>query len=380
MRVLLTGATGFVGMEVLARLIGREDVEIIALIRARDPDHARRRLDGVLERLYEDPKDLRSRLIALPADVRAEQLGLSRTDRRLISSTADAVVHCAASISFDLPREAAMNTNAAGTARLLALAAGMRRLERFVHVSTAYVAGRTRGRFGEDDLDRGQDFRNSYELSKFEAERMIAERAAELPIVVARPSIIVGDRHSGWTPSFNALYWPLRAFARGLIRELPVDPAGVVDVVPVDYVADALVHLLDGARIEGRLQLVAGERALSNGELIALACRYLEQRPPRLDGAARLPEEARVYLPYFDVETRFDDAHARLTLGRESIQTSALQDFFATLMRYADSARWGKRSITREAAARASIVGANLAQSGGTGSRFDESVPNRVAG
>jgi long-chain acyl-CoA synthetase len=343
-------------MEVLARLIERDDVEIIALVRAGDPDHARARLDDVLARLYEDPKDLRSRVIALPGDMGAEQLGLSPPDVRLITSSADAVMHCAASISFDLPREAAMNVNAAGTARLLKLAAGMSRLRRLVHVSTAYVAGRTRGSFTEDDLCRGQDFRNTYELSKFEAERMIAEHAAELPIVVARPSIIVGDRHSGWTPSFNAIYWPLRAFARGLIRELPVDPAGVVDVVPVDYVADALVHLLDRGEIEGRLQLVAGEHALTNAELIALACRCLERAPPRLDVRARLPEEARVYLPYFDVETYFDDARARLTLTRESIQTCALQDFFPTLLQYANSARWGKRSITREAAARASMA------------------------
>jgi long-chain acyl-CoA synthetase len=281
----------------------------------------------------------------------AEDLGLSRADRRLLGATVERVIHCAASIAFDLPHEQAMNVNAGGTARLLELAAEMARLERFVHVSTAYVAGRVRGSFGEQDLDRGQDFRNTYERSKFEAERIIAARAGELPIVIARPSIVVGDRHSGWTPSFNVIYWPLRAFARGLIDELPVDPAGVVDVVPVDYVADALLHMLGPGDAGGCLHLVAGDRALTNGELIALACRSLGREPPRLVAGAELPGEARAYLPYFDVQTSFDDTRARSTLIREGIETSPLPDFFQTLLDYADRVAWGKRSITREAAA-----------------------------
>jgi long-chain acyl-CoA synthetase len=350
MRVLLTGATGFLGMEVLARLIERDDVEIITLVRAADRDRAQERLDEVLGRLYEEPRDRGSRVIALPADMAAEGLGLSLADRRLVGETVERVIHCAASISFDLPHEEAMNVNAGGTARMLELAAEMARLERFVHVSTAYVAGRTRGSFGEHDLDRGQEFRNSYERSKFEAERIVAERTGELPIVVARPSIVVGDRHSGWTPSFNVIYWPLRAFARGLIRELPVDPAGVVDVVPVDYVADALVHVLGTGEPGGRLHLVAGDRAVTNAELIDLACRSLGREPPRLVAGAELPGEARAYLPYFDVQTSFDDARARSRLAEQGIETSALPDFFQTLLDYADRVAWGKRSITREAA------------------------------
>jgi long-chain acyl-CoA synthetase len=358
MRVLLTGATGFVGMEVLARLIEREDTEVVALVRAADDERARARIEDVLRLLYEEPGDRASRVIAVPGDVASEKLGLRRADRRLLGSV-DAVIHCAASIAFDLPLEEAMNINAAGTARMLDLAAEMPRLERLIHVSTAYVAGRTRGSFGEDDLEAQQEFRNTYERSKFEAERIVAARARELPIVVARPSIVVGDRTSGWTPSFNVIYWPLRAFARGLIREVPVDPAGLVDVVPVDYVADSLVHLLDrGGAVSGRLHLVAGEHALTNGELIGLACRWLGREPPRVDQRAEVPDEARAFLPYFDVHTSFDDSRARAALAGKGIGPSALADYFPTLMRYADHSRWGKRRVTREAALSGSWAGA----------------------
>jgi thioester reductase-like protein len=350
-RVLLTGATGFIGMEVLARLLERGDTEIVALVRAADREQARERIDAVLARLYERPRDVGDRLIAVAGDVAAERLGLSRSARAEITSTATAVVHCAASISFDLPLEEATTINTAGTTRLLDLAEEIALLERVVHVSTAYVAGRTRGVFTEQDLERDQAFRNSYEASKFEAERLVAARADALPLVVARPSIVVGDRRTGWTPAFNVIYWPLRAFARGLISELPVDPDGLLDVVPVDYVAEALVHLLDHPEIDGRINLVAGAAAISNHELITLACQWLDRPLPSLNAAAALNvADAGSYLPYFDVEVRFDDRRARAALVPAGIATTPFQEFFASIVDYADRARWGKLKMTREAA------------------------------
>ena len=76
MRVLLTGATGFLGMEVLVRLIEREDVEVIAPIRARDEQHARERLGATLALLYEDPSGRGRKVRALAGDLAQEDLGL----------------------------------------------------------------------------------------------------------------------------------------------------------------------------------------------------------------------------------------------------------------------------------------------------------------
>jgi len=352
-RVLVTGATGFLGMEVLVRLLEQEDTEILALVRAADREQASERMRGVLARLYEEPPDdLGQRLIAIPGDVAADDLGLTGRERRQITSTATSIVHCAASIAFDLPLDEAVAINTTGTQRLLDLAAHTDRLTRLVHVSTAYVAGSTRGPFSEADLERDQVFRNTYEASKYEAELRLSERADSLPLVVARPSIVVGDRHSGWTPTFNVIYWPLRAFARGLLNDLPVDPQGVLDVVPVDYVADALVHLLDRTDIAGRLHLVAGEKALTNAELITLACAWLGRPPPRVHATAQLPhvDEVQTYMPYFDVATRFDDRRAREHLGPAGIETTSFAEFFSTIVAYAERAKWGKRGLTREAA------------------------------
>jgi long-chain acyl-CoA synthetase len=353
-RVLLTGATGFLGMEMLARLLERDDTEIVALVRARDHLDASERISSVLAVLYDElPHDVHSRLRAVPGDVATPDLGLSGADRRAIAATTTAVAHCAASISFNLPLAEALDVNTAGTSRMLDLAAAMPRLKRFVHVSTAYVAGDTEGPFGEDDLERGQRFRNSYEQSKFDAERAVAERRDALPLVVARPSIVVGDRSSGWTPAFNVIYWPLRAFARGLLDELPVDPDGLIDIVPVDYVADALVYLLDHPEIDGRLNLVSGDAAITNADMIRLACDWLGRPAPTLrapSGRSQI-EDLETFMPYFDVATRFDDSHARAHLTPAGIETAPFGDFFLTIAEYAQRARWGKLKLTRQRAA-----------------------------
>jgi nucleoside-diphosphate-sugar epimerase len=309
--VLLTGATGFVGGEVLARLEGED---VVALVR--------RPLPGV-------------RTVA--GDLTAPGLGVAPGALEGVTE----IVHCAASVSWDLPIERARAINVEGTRRVLELAAGLPDLRRLVHVSTAYVAGRFAGRFGEDDLFVGQEFRNTYEQSKAEAEQLVRE--AGLPSVVVRPSIVMGDSRTGRTPVFNVLYWPLRAYARGLLREIPAPPDARVDIVPVDHVAHAIVTALR-ADVRGTLNVVAGDDAVTVGRLAELAAGALGRERPALgapasDLAVHSPEAA-AYLAYFDMRVVFDDARARSVLGPAPL----LEDYFGRLIEYAQRARWGKRA------------------------------------
>jgi nucleoside-diphosphate-sugar epimerase len=338
-RILLTGATGFLGMEVLVRLLERSDHEVLCLVRADDQEAAEARLDGVLAKLYGDPSPYRARVHALPGDLTA---GVAAPDQEI-----DVVCHCAASIAFDLSLDEAREINVDGTRTVieLARATGARR---FVHVSTAYVAGTHSGEFTEDML--GRDFRNTYEETKCEAERLVGE-VTGIDVAIARPSIVMGESDSGWTPAFNVLYWPLRAFSRGLFAQIPARPDGRVDVVPVDYVADGIFKLIE-SDATGTFNLVSGANASTCEELADLACAHFDRpRPPFVDtgesaGAAGDGYGA-VYLPYFDMEVVFDDTRTREALG---MQAPRLRTYFDTLLDYADAARWGKRGTTREEA------------------------------
>ena len=221
-RVFLTGATGFVGMELLVRYLERGSRPVTCLVRAESDKAARARLDKILDELIANGAELFAhRVEAVAGEMTEEDLGLSprhasawpKRSRR--SSTAR---H---NVSFDQELEDARRTNVGGTRRMLEFAKLAQQhggLHRYAQVSTAYVAGTHTGDFTEDDLDVGQGFRNTYEQSKFESEKMIRAEADELPWIVLRPSIVVGDQSSGWTSAFNVMYWPLRALST---RALP---------------------------------------------------------------------------------------------------------------------------------------------------------------
>ncbi len=353
MSLLLTGATGFVGMEVLVRLL-EGDEEVVALVRASDDEEAGARLATVLDGLGVASAE-RSRARAVAAELTEPGMGITDATADALAGEVTEIVHCAASVSFALPLDEARAINVVGTRGVLELAQriGHGALRRMVHVSTAYVAGRHRGRFAEGDLYIGQEFRNTYEQTKAEAEALVDAAAQDLPIVTLRPSIIMGESDTGWTPAFNVLYWPLRAFDRGLLPSIPTKPGNRVDVVPVDFVADAIVHLLrEPSDVRGAVHATAADGAPTAEELVALAAQTLgRDRPPLVEGAddslGRHSEEAAQYMPYFDMEMVFDDERARRLLGPAGIVAPPLHDYFPALVDYARRARWGKAHLTR---------------------------------
>jgi thioester reductase-like protein len=332
--VLLTGATGFVGKEILHRFLDRGR-RVFALVRARDDDAAAGRL----------PRH--ARLTPVAGDIEQPRLGLPEPKAARLAEEVTTVLHCAASVSFDLSLEDSRRVNVDGTREVLELAERLPRLDRLSYISTAYVAGEPRRLFREHELDVGQRFRNAYERSKFEAEQMVRERAGGLPLQVLRPSIVVGDSRTGRTSSFNVLYGPLKAIARGAVPAIPARRSSPVDIVPVDYVADRAVDLAeDGA--DGTFHLVAGRNATTVGRLLELASAHLGRKPPavlpptayhrllhpwlrrKYSGLRRME----VYFPYFSMRVRFDDRR----LG----PAPPVEDYFHRLVEFAERARWGR--------------------------------------
>ncbi len=332
--VLLTGATGFVGKEILHRFLDRGR-RVFALVRADDDAAAARRLAP------------HARLTAVAGDIERPGLALSDSAAATLAEHVTTVVHCAASVSFDLSLEDSRRVNVEGTRNVLDVAHRCKRLERLSYVSTAYVAGEPRRLFQEDELDVGQRFRNAYERSKFEAERLVRERAGGLPLQVLRPSIVVGDSRTGRTSSFNVLYGPLKALARGAIPAIPGRRGSPVDVVPVDYVADRTVDLAEHGS-DGTYHLVAGRNATTVGRLIELASAELGRRPPAvlpptayrrllhpwLRRKYRGLRQMEVYFPYFSMRVRFDDRR----LG----PAPPVESYFHRLVEFAERARWGR--------------------------------------
>jgi long-chain acyl-CoA synthetase len=368
--VLLTGATGFLGMELLARYLERTGRTVLALVRASDREHAEARIRHALKLLFGRSDAYPGRVIAIPGDIEHDRLGLAPGDLDLVASRATEIMHCAATVSFAAPLAESRRINVEGTRRVLGLAercgeGGM--LRRFGYVSTAYVAGTHAGHFGEADLDVAQGFRNPYERSKYEAEQLVREYAPDLPAVtILRPSIIVGESTTGWTPAFNVLYVPLRAFAQRQLRVLPATGSAPVDVVPADYVADAIIELTRGDEAGvSTYHLVAGEQATTVAELLELSARHLHRPapplvPPRLYRAAypllaacagrrrrAALRRSAPFLPYYTMRVRYRRDRAAKRLSPTGIQPPPLESFYPRLSAYATASDWGKRPLPR---------------------------------
>jgi long-chain acyl-CoA synthetase len=374
--VLITGATGFVGREILTRYLERTDRRVYALVRADDAQAADRRLrDGIREATGTDVAES-DRLVAVPGDVQNPGLGLPDSEREALAAEVGDVIHAAASVSFSLPIDKSRAINVEGTRNVVDFASECAArgggLHRLCYVSTAYVAGTHEGEFGEDDLAVGQEFRNPYEQSKYEAERLVRSRAKRLPVQIVRPSIVVGERDSGWTGSFNVLYAPLKMFRKaGGVRLLPAEPGAPVDVVPVDYVADGIFELsTSGDAADNRTyHLVAGRDASTIERLVRLAARRLRRREPRLipprsyrelvhpvlvravsGRRKKMLKRMETFFPYMSARVRYSDARTRRRLAPAGIEPGSVDRYFDRLITFAERAGWGEATVTREQA------------------------------
>lgn len=372
--LLVTGVTGFLGGQVVARYLERTDREIVVLVRAADDAEAAGRAEEALAATYGSDHAYSGRVSAVAADMEKPGFGLDESRLDELAERVTSIVHAAASVEFSLPLEDARRVNVGGTQNILDFAKRCQErggLDRLSHVSTTYVAGAHDGHFEEDDLDIGQELRNTYERTKLEAEKLLHREAGSLPLRIFRPGIVVGEQHSGWTASFNVLYFPLKIFARGTAP--PVIPARrdtPIDCVPIDYVADAIYELTErDGDIGTTFHLVSGARAATAGDILDACAKHFGKRPPRLmplglymhtlhhvvvrayrGKRRRRIKQAGVYLPYFSMRQTFGDERTRALLEPAGITAPPLMDYFEALLSYAIKSEWGRAALSRNEA------------------------------
>ncbi len=351
--ILLTGGTGFLGREMIPRLLARDEERLIyLLIRGRDDAEVRRRFLALADFLcLRWPGLDRTRLRPLRGDLTLPRLGLDREDIRGLARSVTRIVHSAASIRLDTSLAEAHRTNLGGAREVLRLAGSCRRLESLAWISTAFVAGDREGRILEKELQCGQSFRNAYEQSKFEAELMARSVWTHLPVTIFRPSVIVGDSRDGYTCNFASIYWPLRLVRRGVLRHVPGDPQTPLDLVPVDYVADAVVELMehpDG--IGGCYQLVAGRSGtISARDLLDRVMRFFDRGGEPLcfvSQNADVDARLRVFFAYLHGHKEFDDSATRAALQGSRLRCPRVTKYLDRLFAFCEYTHWGERNLS----------------------------------
>jgi thioester reductase-like protein len=280
--IFFTGFPGFLGVELLPRLLqGAAGDVAVCLVQPKFAAIARARVEQ-LERRH---SWLGGRLRLLEGDITKPRLGIH--DMRAETGEVVEIFHLAAVYDLSVPRDLAHHVNVLGTRHVLDFAADCPNLRRFQYISTCYVSGRYAGVFRESDLDRGQEFHNFYEETKFHAEVEVQKRMHDgLPATIYRPAIVVGDSATGATQKYDGPYFIIRWILRQRgIAFVPIvgDPtAHRVNVVPRDFVVDALAHLarIDASR--GTIYQLADPEPLTVAEMIDAIQRATRQRVLRI--------------------------------------------------------------------------------------------------
>jgi nucleoside-diphosphate-sugar epimerase len=238
--LLITGATGIVGAELVRSLLRHPDPPELRLLIRGEPHEVQAKARW-LERFVEPSPQTAAKLRFIRGDVSLPELGLADDDRDQLCREINGIIHSAANTSFHQTREQAERSNVLGVRNVLEFAKRCSALERLGLVSTVYVAGTRTGEVFEDELDLGVGFSNEYERSKAQAEE--DARLSQLPISTYRLSIVVGRRSDGRIARLSGAYPIWRLFHQGLMAMIPGAPSQSVDIIPADFAADAIAYL-----------------------------------------------------------------------------------------------------------------------------------------
>jgi len=285
--IFITGATGFLGWNLAKELLKDRDSRLYLLVRRKGSQSATERVRALVKKSYRAKAGKRvfDRIEVIDGDITVKHLGIKKSKLGKFHSQIDTIYHSAALCEFGVPLKRIRKINVSGTRNVLDFALRCKKKGRFnffYHVSTVGVAGKTGGVFHEDSLDVSQRFYNTYEQTKFEAEKLIdVYKGKGLSIAVFRPGIITGNSITNEVNAYQMVYQILHILSQELFDELPVNRGLRSGFVPVDYVAKA-ISLVSSNGSSAKTYHLVNPNVISFEFFLDIASGYFGFRKPLL--------------------------------------------------------------------------------------------------
>jgi len=344
--IFLTGSTGYIGAHVAANLLDGHQAALNVLVRARDPQEAQLRLWRAMQLHLDFPRFfeyLQTKVRIFCGDLTASGFGLGRDEYDRLVHTTDSVIHCAASLNRK-SEKSCLNVNLRGTLEVLTLARHAEHyhgLRRFSEVSTVAVAGKRSNEVVTEDrsIEWDRSDYDPYARTKKFCEHMTRVLLPDTPKMVFRPSIVLGDSRHAATTQFDMV----KAFV--FLAGLPVLPfrsTDKIDIVNVDFVADAIATLHQKEQpLYDTYHLSSGTGSQTFRELTTALAAAQQKRSPVFLPFAEKPFAGsvnflsnrkgsmaygasllKVFMPYLVWNTVFDNTRVTSELGRRPVPFS----------------------------------------------------------
>ena len=345
--IFLTGFPGFIGERLVARLAN----EAIQFFLLAQPEFVGKAVHRVKE-IAEDSGTPLENFAIIEGDIIKPDLGMDADDAASVRYETTDVFHLAAVYDLAVDRETAMRVNLEGTRNVNEFVKTLKNLRRYNYVSTCYVAGKRTGPIGEDQLEHNEGFRNFYEESKYLAEMEVEKLKSDLPVTIFRPSVVVGDSETGETAKYDGIYYLIHYLRKApyLLRAINVGNKQVkLNLVPVDFVVNAMVELSRDDNAKGKTIALADPQPLTTAELFDAIALEMTGRKSEFTPSPKLVEwflskpfsppitGLPTYgVPYFFIEQTYDTSVADGLLATHNIKCPNFHDYVANLLKFVD--------------------------------------------
>ncbi|HMJ07637.1 MAG TPA: SDR family oxidoreductase, partial [Pyrinomonadaceae bacterium] len=340
--IFLTGFPGFIAKRLVSRLAAA-DMQFFLLVEERMTDAA----ISAAEQIANETGMPLDNFALITGDITKADLGISIDDLAVIRDDTTDVFHLAAVYDLAVAENIARAVNFEGTRNVNELVRSLPNLQRYNYISTCYVAGRRTGRILETELEHNAGFRNFYEETKYLAELEVEKLRSDLPVTIFRPSVVVGDSKTGETLKYDGVYYLINylRMAPSLLRLVNVGNSNVrLNLVPVDFVVDAIAVLSSDENAVGKTFALADPAPLTTAELFDVLAekmtgkRSVIKPPPALiqnsllmpvaPPVTGLPHSA---VPYFFLAQTYDTAAAGELLKPYGIQCPNFREYAGNL-------------------------------------------------